>query len=176
MPSDGDGIVPIAYNKHVELDRAPLQRASILDSAAPANPARTTGIIILLGASCALVRVLLPGLEQAAFGVSVTKPESEPAAMMLAGLALIGAVIAGVVLLRRPATAPVAIVLVLLACAQVGLAIWSGATTMQGLQHESGRVLANSIGTGLYLGLLGAGLTLAGAIAAWVKRTRGVPR
>jgi hypothetical protein len=164
-----------AYNKQVELDRAPFQRAPILDRA-PANPARTAGIIILVGTSCALVRVLLPWVEQAAFGVSVTRTQFEPAELLLVALAVISAVTAGFVLVRRPAPLSVALVLVLMACVQVGLAIWSAATIMQGIQHESGRVLANSIGTGVYLGLLGSGITLAGSIGAWLKKKPSLPR
>jgi hypothetical protein len=158
----------------VQLKRAPLRFAREGDSAVPADLDRTAGITTLAGCSTAILAAFLPSVEKAAFGVSLTTMVIQGAGILLAVLAMISAGIASVVLLRRPATAGVAIILIVLALGQLGLAIWDGVNIVHAIdQVDSRQVLISAIGTGAYLGVLGSVITLAGGILAWTTRRRG---
>ena len=84
---------------------------------------------------------------------------------------MVSASIAGVVLFRGPATAKVAITLIVLAALQLGLAIWFGSSILLAIaQVNSHLVLISAIGTGAYLSVLGSALTLVGGVLAWTGR------
>jgi hypothetical protein len=158
----------------VQLKRAPLRFAREDDSAVPADLDRTAGITTLAGCSITILAAFLPWVEKAAFGVSLTTMGIQGAGILLTVLAMISAGIAIVVLLRRPATAWVAIILTVLALALLGLAIWEGVDIVRAIdQVDSHQVLISAIGTGAYLGVLGSVITLVGGILAWTTRRRG---
>jgi hypothetical protein len=95
------------------------------------------------------------------------------ASIVLAVLAMISAVIAIVVLLRRQPSSGVAILLMGLAAAQLGLATWNGVNTLYAInQVDSHLVLMNAIGSGAYLGVLASAITVAGGVFAWTTRRR----
>lgn len=91
--------------------------------------------------------------------------------LALAALAVLSALIAIGVLLRRPAPSAVALGLLALALAQLCLAAWNAVSLLQLLAlNDSRLVVGRAIGTGVYMALLGASLTLAGGILAWRRR------
>jgi hypothetical protein len=156
----------------VQLKAAPFHPASEheITLPRPAAPARRAGAVILAGSSTAIVGVLLPWVVLVAFGISLARL-GLGAAGSLAGLALLSAGIATLVLLRRPATAAVGIVLILMAVTQLGLAIWADASVVHAIaQTDTHDVMLNTIGTGSNLNVLGAAVSLVGGYLAW--RTR----
>lgn len=89
----------------------------------------------------------------------------------LVALTLISAFIASGVLIRHPAPSAVALGLVALALAELGLAAWNAVSVLQAIGLDDSRlVMGRAIGTGVYLGLVGASLSLAGGILAWRSR------
>ena len=155
-------------------EKASLQFASEEESTVPADLDRTAGVITIVGCLATFLAAFLLWVEKAIFGVSLTALAIHDAGELLAVLAAISAGIAGAVLLRRLATAGLAMILIVLAVAQLGLAIWDGATILRAIgQADSHLVLISAIGTGAYLGVLGTVITLAGGILAWTKRVRG---
>ena len=136
-----------------------------------APSARSSGVITLAGSGATLLGASAPWLLRVVFGVSVAAsrlPDVIPAVM---ALTVLSAVIAIGVLLRRPASSPVALGLIALALAQLCLAAWNGLSVLQVLNMDGSRLVGGrAIGTGVYLGLLGASLTLTGGILAWRRR------
>jgi hypothetical protein len=152
----------------MQLKSARLQLAALDEGAVTA---RTAGIITVVGCVCAILGAFLPWGEKALFGLSISNAGLQSAGILLAGFAVISVCIAGPVLLRRPATAAIAIILILLALAQLGLAIWNGVNIVQAIAESDSRMVAiRTIGTGAFLGAAGALITLAGGIMAWTKR------
>jgi hypothetical protein len=158
----------------VKLRKAPLPFAREDDHPIPGHAGRTAGVTTLVGCSITILATFLPWVEKVAFGVSLTTIGFQTAGILLAFLAMISAGIASAVLLRRPAAARVAIVLVLLAVTQLGLAIWDSANIVQAIgQVSSHQVLISAVGTGVYAAVLGPVVTVVGGILAWTTRGRG---
>jgi hypothetical protein len=153
----------------MQLERAPVKRTPLDDQAHPADPARVAAILILLGAACQILRLLMPWVEKAAFSISLAKVDFEVASVLLTALAVVAAGFAVFTLVRPPPTATIAVVLVLLASAQLGVAVWHSLSILSLLQH-SRHVWADAIGTGMYLCVIGALTSLAGAFLTWTNR------
>lgn len=169
MPSHGDGWEAPAYKQDMQLRRAPVKRAPLDDRAVPADPVRIAVTLILLGTACQIFRLFMPWVEKAVFSISLTRSDLEVAGVLLAALAVVTAGIAVFTLVRTAPTAAVAIVLMLLASTQLGVAIWHSLSILSWLQH-SPHVWADAIGTGMYLGVIGAVTSLAGAFVMWTNR------
>lgn len=154
-------------------EKALLQFAPKERAPEPAELDRTAGVITIVGCCATLLAPVLPIVEKALLSVTFPGVGIQGPAVLLILLAGVSAGLAGTVLLRRPATSTVALVLVVLAVAQVGLAIWDSATTLRAISQEnSHQVLIRAIGSGAYLGVLGAAITLAGGILASVTLRR----
>ena len=133
--------------------------------------AHTAGIITLVGCASAILGALLPWGEKVLFGISISKTEVQAAGWLLAGIAMFSVCIASVGLLRKPATTAIAIVLILLALTQLGVAIWNGINIVEVIAYSDSRQVAiRTIGTGATLGVLGSLITLAGSLIAWTRR------
>jgi hypothetical protein len=171
--SHGDGSRPEAYNHSVPLEKALLQFAPEDGIAVPVEVDRTAGVITIVGCLAMLLASILPWVDRAALSVSLTGTEIQDAGILIAILALISMGLAGAVLLRRPATAGLATLLIVLAVAQVGLAIWDGMAILHAISKaDSHQILIRAIGTGAYAGVMGSVTTLAGTILAWARRRR----
>jgi hypothetical protein len=132
---------------------------------------RPAGLITLVGCSCTILAAFTPWLEDLVFRVSVVEMRIPGVGIVLAVLAVISGGIAVGVLLRRPAPAGVAVILVASAIVQVGLAIWGGADVLRAIGNaDSHLVPMRAIGTGAYIAVLGSLTTLAGGILAWKRR------
>jgi hypothetical protein len=157
----------------MQLQRAPVKRAPMDDQRLPADPIRIAATLLLLGSACQILRLLMPWVEKALFSISLVKFDLEVASAVVAALAAVAAGIAVFALLRPPPTAATAIVLVLLASAQLGLSFWHSLSILGWLQ-QSHHVWADAIGTGVYLGVIGAVISLAGAFLTWTNRADGI--
>lgn len=132
--------------------------------------AHNAGVIILVGAGATLLGTASPWLLTVVLGISVVAARPD-VVLVLAALAVLSGLIAMGVLLRRPAPPAVALGLIVLALAQLCLAAWDALSVLQGLAVDDPRLVAGrAIGTGVYMGLLGASLTVAGSILAWRSR------
>jgi hypothetical protein len=149
--------------------RAPVKRAPLDDQALSADPVRMAATLILLGSACQIFRLFMPWVEKAVFSITLARFDLQVATILLAALAAVAAVIAVFALLRPPPAAATAIVLVLLASAQLGVAVWHSLSILSWLQ-QSHHVWADAIGTGMYLGVIGAVTSLAGALLTWTNR------
>lgn len=134
---------------------------------------RTAGVLTIVGCLATFLAAILPSIEKATLAASLITVAVADAGVLLAVLAVISGGIAGAVLLRRPVSGGLAMLLIVLAGAQLGVAIWDGETILQAIgRADSHQVLIRSIGSGAYLGVLGAGITVAGGVVAWIKRSR----
>ena len=175
LPSDGDELIAGAYNQGMHLNEAPVRFAPAVEDAVPTNPNRAAAAFTLIGCSMVILGAILPWSDKVIFGVSLTTTGGVSAGILLAVPAMISAGIAGFVLLRRPATAGIAITLIGLAATQLGVGIWYGANVMHAIggQVHSHQPLIGAIGTGAYLGVFGSLSNVAGGILAWTARQRG---
>jgi hypothetical protein len=147
------------------LNRALVRRAPRDDMAVWA------GVLTLVGCTFTIVSAFLPWAEQAVFGISIAGLGVKAGAILLAVLAAISAGLAVGVLFRRPAVVIVVIALVVLAVAELGLAIWNAVNIVQAIeQTKSHAVFIGAIGTGAYGAVIGSLATLAGGILAGSKR------
>ena len=170
-PSHGDKYSSCPYNQDVEPASPPVPFAREGVSTVPAHLDRTAGFITLVGCSGTFLAFLLPWLEETAFGVSAPALGNHAAGIPLAFLTIVSASLAGVVLFRRPATPMAAVILVVSATLQLGLAIWFGSSIVVAIeQANSHLVLISAIGTGAYMSVLGSALTLVGGLLAWSGR------
>ena len=157
----------------MQLDRAPVQPARD-DEEGLVRHDRTAAVLTLLGCATTVVASILPWGERAAFGFSLTTIQGGTARILLAVLAVASAGLAVTTIIRRPATAGVAILLVGLAVAQVGAGIWFGVSVLNEIRSAHPYlVFASAIGTGAYMAGLGSVSTLCGAILAWRRRQTG---
>ena len=151
--------------------RASVEVAPEDSSSAGAKIGGAAGLMTLAGCSCTILVAFLPWLENLVFGVAVVGAQIHLAGIVLTALALISGGIAAAVLLRRPAPAGVAMILLSSALVQVGLAIWGAANVMLAISDtDSHLVLIRAIGSGAYLAVLGSLTTLSGGILAWRRR------
>lgn len=126
-----------------------------------------------MGCVATILVAFLPWLEQAIFADSLAALTIHDTGRLLIVLTLVSAGIAGGVLLRQPATAALAIILIVLALAQLGLAILISVNILHAIgQADSHQVYIAAIGTGAYGGVLAAVITMAGGLLAWTKRRR----
>ena len=153
----------------MQLKRAPVRHAPEDDRPIPADQVRVAATLILLGSACGIFRLFMPWVEKAVFSISLAESGLVVAATLLAALAAVAAVIAAFVLLRPPPAGVTAAVLVLLASAQLGLAVWHSLSILSWLQL-SHHIWADAIGTGMYLGVIGALISLVGAFLTWANR------
>ena len=161
----------MAYNQSVPLEKALLQFAPVDERAHPAELDRTAGVVTVVGCLATFLAALLPWLLKGYLTVSQGTVTIQATGVVLAILAVISAGVAGAVLFRKAAKAWVAMTLIALALAQLGLAIWNCADIVHAIgQAGSHRVFTDAIGTGAYGGVLGAAITLAGGVLAWRKR------
>jgi hypothetical protein len=153
----------------MQLKWPPVRRALEDDRPLPADPVRVAGALILLGSACEIFRLFMPWVEKAVFSISLAQSGLEVAATLLAALGAVAAVIAVFVLLRPPPALATAVILVLLASAELGVSVWHalGILSWLGPSHH---VWADAIGTGMYLGVIGALISLAGAFLTWTNR------
>ncbi len=127
----------------------------------------------MVGCLGTLVAASLPWVEQTFLKVALTPSPIKGAGILLAILAMASAVIAGGVLFRRKATPQLAIVLIALAVAQVGVAIWNSVAILRDISNAgSHHLLISAIGTGVYVAVAGSGTTFAGGLLAWLDRRR----
>jgi hypothetical protein len=158
----------------VQLKRAPIQLAHGDDDIVAVDGHQTAAAIIVGGCIMAILAAILPWIEKAAFGFSLTIPEREPAGLLLGVPAVISAGVAGALLFRRPASGRIAIFLIALAVTQLGVSIWFGLNIVDAIREaQSHLVLITAIGTGAYLAILGSASTLVGSTLAWTTRRRG---
>jgi hypothetical protein len=139
----------------------------------PGDPGRIAATLVILGSVCQVVRMFMPWVEKTVFAISIARFDLQFAAILLAGLALVAAGLAIFVLLQPPPTGTIAIALILLALAQIGVAVWHGTGLVAQLGH-SPHIWADAIGTGLYLGVIGGVISLWGGILAWTGRGTAV--
>jgi hypothetical protein len=157
----------------MEVKGAPVHFVREDDNAALVVAGRSAALVTLAGCSLTFLSTLLPWVEKAAFGISLATTGIQSARVLLAVLALISAGTAGVVLQRRRATAGVAIVLIVLAVMQLGVALWDGANIVYAIEQVSShQVLFSAIGTGVYGTVVGSVVTVAGGILAWTRQGR----
>ena len=153
------------------LKTSPVEMVRENDNSSPSNASRAAGGITLAGCSLTILAAFLPVVGKAAFGVSLTTAGLEYADVALTILAITSATIAGVVLIRRPATPVLAGVLLVFALMQLGLAIWAGVSIVHSIGAVSAdHVFFTAVGTGAYLGVLGSLVTLAAGALAWANR------
>ena len=165
--------LPGRITKGVPPNEVLLQSAPKDKSLVSAHLDRTAGVTTIVGCVGTFLAAILPWGEKTFLNLSLTPSPIADAGLLLAILALASVVIAGAVLLRRPATARLATLLIALALAQVAVAIWDSVTILQELSSAgSHHLLLNAIGTGAYLGVAGSGTTFAGGIIAWIDRHR----
>ena len=158
-------------NRQMQPESGRVQSAAADDVHIPTDHGRAAGVITLVGCFATILATLLPAIEPAVVGVSVSSRNIPAIAIPLAVLAVISAGIAGVVLLRRPVTARIALILIALAMAQLSLAIWFGSSIVRAIeQADSHLVFISAIGTGAYLSVLGSAITLLGGVLAWTGR------
>ena len=154
----------------MRLSLAPVQFAHDED-ALPSRLGRAPAVITLTGCVMTVIASILPWGEKATFGFSLTTIHGEDLRLALAVLAVACASLAGAAVLRRQSTAGVAMLLIVLAVAQVGAAIWFGGTVLSEIRAaHPNLVLISAIGTGVYMAWLGSVGTLIGAILAWTRR------
>jgi len=153
----------------MQLDRARRGGAPIDDRPLPADPARIAATLVVLGTACQIFRLFMPWVEKIVFSISLAKFDVAAAAVVLAALAVAGAGIAIFMLLQPPPTAAVATILIVLGLAQLGLALWHGFGVIHDL-NRSEHIWADAIGTGIYLGVIGAVSSLGGGMVAWSAR------
>jgi hypothetical protein len=129
------------------------------------------GVLTLVGCTFTIVSAFLPWAEVAFFGISLAGPGMQARAILLAVLSAISAGIAVGVLFRRPALVIVVGALIVLAVAELGLAIWDAVNILQAVaQMQSRGIFIGAIGTGAYGAIIGSLATLAGGILAGSKR------
>jgi hypothetical protein len=157
----------------MQLQKPHVKRAPEADEAFATDTVRVAATLILLGSACQVFRLFMPWVEKALFSITLARSGLEVAALLLAALAIVAAVIAVFALLRPPPGATTAIVLVLLASAQLGVAVWHSLSILSWLQ-QSHHVWADAIGTGMYLGVIGAVISLAGSFLMWTNRADGI--
>ena len=155
----------------MQLGPAPIRLVLERDEAEPAGHDRAPAGVALVGCLMTLVAAVVPWGEKATFGFSLASTEWADARILLAALAAASAGIAVAILLRRPRSPVVALVLVGVAVAQIGAATWFGMTVVNELREANPHlILINAIGTGVYMAGIGALTTVAGAILAWTRR------
>jgi hypothetical protein len=140
---------------------------------APLQPARLAGIVTVVGSGCAIVGSLLPWIEATdpSSGITLTKAGIEGHyAMLVDLLAVCAAGIGGFVLIRRLASATLALTITVLALAQLGLVIFVGSNLSHGVVQLQAVGAIASIGPGLYLTGLGTVVAMLGGILAWKRR------
>jgi hypothetical protein len=153
----------------MRLERAPVKRTPLDDQRLSPDPVRMAATLILVGWACQIFRLFMPSVEKALFSITLARSDLETAALLLAFLGAVSAVIAVFALLRPPPAGVTAIVLVLLASSQLGVAAWHSLSILSWLQH-SPHVWADAVGAGMYIGLIGAVISLAGAFLMWTNR------
>jgi hypothetical protein len=147
-----------------------LTRAALVQLAREDDKAVLAGVTTLVGSSSLISAAFLPWVEKAAFGVSFTTLGIQDGAILQTVLAMISAGIAAV-LLQRPVAVRVAVILIVLAVAELSLAIWNAANIVHAIEVvDSHHLWISAIGTGAYLGVLGSVITCVGGILAWTKR------
>jgi hypothetical protein len=156
----------------VQLDGA-RGRAPIDDMPLPADPGRIAAALVLLGSACQVLRMFMPWVEKTIFSISLAKFDIKLAAILLAALAVVAAGVAIFVLIQPPPTNAVGVTLIVLALAQLGVAVWHGFGIVTQLGH-SPHVWADAIGTGIYLGVIAALISLWGGVLAWAARGSAV--
>ena len=139
-------------------------------------PPRLPGIVTVVASGGAILGTFLPWIEATdpSSGVTLTKAGIDGHyAMLVDLLAAIAAGIGGFVLFRRKASAAVALTLIMLALAQLGLVIFVGSNLARGVvQLQAVGAVAN-LGLGLYLTGLGSEVAVVGGILALTKRPFG---
>ena len=143
------------------------------------SPLQLAGIVTLVGSTCAIVGTFLPWIEATdpSSGGTLTKAGIDGHyAMLVDLLAVIVAGIGGFVLLRRTASAAVALTITMLALAQLGLVIFVGSNLARGVVELQAVGAVASLGLGIYLTGLGAVVAMVGGILALKKRPLGPPQ
>jgi hypothetical protein len=157
----------------MQLDSPHIRLAREAKDAEPAGRDRIPAAVTLAGCLMTLAAAVVPWGEEAVFGVSLASTQGN-ARILLGALAAVSVGIAAVVLLRRPGTGVVALVLSGLAAGQIGAATWFGLVILDEVrQADAHLILINAIGTGIYMSAIGAVTALAGAFLAWTRRRTG---
>lgn len=133
--------------------------------------ARGAAFLTLAGAGAILLGSSSPWLLSAVVGVTVETTRLPDVAFALVALALLSALIATAVLLRRPARPAVALGLIAFALAELCLAVWNAVSVLQAIAADDPLlVMGRAIGTGAYMCVIGAAVVLAGSVLAWRRR------
>ena len=126
----------------------------------------------MVGSGCAIAGSFLPWIvaTDPATGITLTKAGIDGHyAMVVDLMALIGAAIGGFVVSRQQAPLAVALAIIALALAQLGLVIFVGSNLSRGVVQLQAAGAVASLGFGLYLTAMGAIIELIGGILAWTK-------
>jgi hypothetical protein len=134
------------------------------------RPAVTAGVVTLVGCGIAIVGTFLPWISAIGpFGISISKAGIDGDGKFVVGVALICAADAAFTLLRRPASVAVGLIVFLFGLGQLGLVIWIGSNISNGIASLPSQSLIDaSIGVGVYVSGLGAIISAAGGVMAWV--------
>ena len=134
--------------------------------------ARFAGILTVVGSGCAIAGSFLPWIAATdpATGITLTKAGIDGHyAMAVDLMALITAAIGGFVLSRQQAPAAVALAIIALALAQLGLVIFVGSNLSRGVVQLQAVGAIASLGLGMYLTAMGTVAELVGGTLAWTK-------
>jgi hypothetical protein len=136
------------------------------------TPARTGGIVIVIGSCCAIAGSFLPWIEATdpASGTTLSRTGVDGHyAMLVDLLAVIAAALGAMVLVRRRGSIPLALLLTAMALAQLGIVIFVGSNLSRGVVELEAAGAVAGIGLGLYLTGFGAVVTVAGGVLASLK-------
>lgn len=143
-----------------------------------ASQARLAAVIVLLGSVGAIAGSFLPWISATdpSVGITLTKAGIDGHyAMLVDLLAVISAGIAGIVLLRGQAQTPVAVILTVLALAELGIVIFVGSNLSRGVAQLEAAGATAGLGIGLYVAALGAAIAAAGGAFMWIRSRRLEP-
>lgn len=136
-----------------------------------ATSSHAAAIVTLAGAGAIALGSSAPWLLSAVFAVTVATSRLPEVVAVLVALALVSALVAAAVLLRRPARPVVALGLIALGLTELCLAAWHAVSVMQVIALDDPQlVMGRAVGTGVYMCLAGAALVLGGGILAWRGR------
>jgi hypothetical protein len=141
------------------------------------DASRTTVAVALLGSFVAIIGTFLPWIQATdpTEGTTLTKAGIEGHyAMLVVALAVVAAGASVLMFWRR--SAAVAIALVVLGGAQVGLEIFVGANLARGVVQLEAAGADASLGVGLYLSGLGSAGIVAAGLLAWATRSQELSR
>jgi hypothetical protein len=143
----------------------------------PFDQARLAAVILTVGCAGAIAGSFLPWIQATdpEAGITLSKAGIDGHYALLVDLmAVISGGIAGTVLLRGSGPPPAAIVLTVLAVAELGLVIFVGSNLGRGVAQLEAAGATAGLGIGLYLTGLGAVIATAGGALMWMQSRRPI--